>query len=246
MYSANHRYYNHSGDIFIFGAGGHAKTIASAVKLRGEHRVAAFVVDQVSASMPTQLLGSPVLSLAELQRQRNMPRQFIVGIGDNELRSRKSVELESQGFELVNIAHPFASIGDATVIGRGVFLSSGCSLDPEVTLRDGVIINVHAGVGHETVIGAYTHVSAGALIGAISRVGERCFFGMGSILISEINVGDDSYLGAGSVANKDVPANTIAVGSPARFRSRFAVDTTQPSPTAESELKADHALTSST
>jgi sugar O-acyltransferase (sialic acid O-acetyltransferase NeuD family) len=151
-----------------------------------------------------------------------MPRQFILGIGDNETRCRKTAELEMQGFEPINIVHPFASIGDSTVMGRGVFLSSGCSIDPSVTLRDGVIINVHAAVGHDTVIDDYTHVSAGAIIGATSKVGKRCFFGIGAILTSEVDVGDDVFVGAGAVANKSIPSNMLAVGAPARFRSRNA------------------------
>jgi bifunctional UDP-N-acetylglucosamine pyrophosphorylase/glucosamine-1-phosphate N-acetyltransferase len=35
-------------------------------------------------------------------------------------------------------------------------------------------------------------------------------------LIAPVTVGEDSYTGAGSVINKDVPAGRLAVGAPAR------------------------------
>ncbi len=37
------------------------------------------------------------------------------------------------------------------------------------------------------------------------------------MLIAPIKVGDGVVTGAGTVANKDIPANKLAVGSPARF-----------------------------
>jgi bifunctional UDP-N-acetylglucosamine pyrophosphorylase/glucosamine-1-phosphate N-acetyltransferase len=53
-------------------------------------------------------------------------------------------------------------------------------------------------------------------------IGNRAFIGSDTILRAPITVGDDAMTGAGSVVTRDVPAGKLAVGVPARIRSRRA------------------------
>jgi len=41
--------------------------------------------------------------------------------------------------------------------------------------------------------------------------------GSGATILSHVTVGENAIIGAGSVVTKDVPANTIIAGNPARF-----------------------------
>ena len=41
--------------------------------------------------------------------------------------------------------------------------------------------------------------------------------GSGATILSHVTVGENAIIGAGSVVTKDVPANTIVAGNPARF-----------------------------
>ena len=45
---------------------------------------------------------------------------------------------------------------------------------------------------------------------------DNCFIGLGSIIMPGVKIGPNSVVGAGSVVTKDVPPNTVVVGSPAR------------------------------
>jgi bifunctional UDP-N-acetylglucosamine pyrophosphorylase / glucosamine-1-phosphate N-acetyltransferase len=47
-------------------------------------------------------------------------------------------------------------------------------------------------------------------------IGERVFIGSDTMLVAPIKIGDDARTGAGAVVTKDIPANTLAVGVPAR------------------------------
>jgi UDP-perosamine 4-acetyltransferase len=220
MFSSNHHSYNHAGDILIYGSGGHALTVFSAVKLRGDHQVSAFVIDEVSEATPKSLYGVPVIAQQDLSGKPSLPRDFIVAIGDNVVREQKTELMESQGYRCVSIVHPFSCIGVGTTLGRGVFISTGAVLDPEVELGDGVIVNVKAGVGHNTKVGAYTHFCPRASIGGNSTIGNRCFFSMCSTVIPGIDIGDDVFVGVGAIATKSIPDNMLAVGAPARLRKR--------------------------
>ncbi len=45
-----------------------------------------------------------------------------------------------------------------------------------------------------------------------TRIGERAFIGSNSTLVAPIEIGPDSYVGAGSVITESVPAQTLALG----------------------------------
>ena len=52
-------------------------------------------------------------------------------------------------------------------------------------------------------------------IGKVS-IGDNVFIGAGSIVLPGVTIGDNLVIGAGSVVTKDIPPNTLALGSPAK------------------------------
>ena len=48
------------------------------------------------------------------------------------------------------------------------------------------------------------------------HIGKNVWFGSGAIVLPGVTIGDNSIIGAGSVVTKDIPANVIAVGNPAK------------------------------
>ncbi len=47
-------------------------------------------------------------------------------------------------------------------------------------------------------------------------IGKNCFIGCNSLILKGVNIGDNSTIGAGSVVTKNIPANVIAAGNPAK------------------------------
>ncbi|GAA3677737.1 sugar O-acetyltransferase [Arthrobacter ginkgonis] len=47
-------------------------------------------------------------------------------------------------------------------------------------------------------------------------IGDNVWLGGGVIVLPGVSIGDNSVVGAGSVVTKDIPANAVAVGNPAR------------------------------
>lgn len=47
-------------------------------------------------------------------------------------------------------------------------------------------------------------------------IGNNVWFGGNVIVLSGVNIGDNSVIGAGSVVTKDIPANVIAAGNPCK------------------------------
>ncbi|MDI1459110.1 sugar O-acetyltransferase [Streptomyces sp. NPDC003388] len=47
-------------------------------------------------------------------------------------------------------------------------------------------------------------------------IGDNVWIGGGAIVLPGVTIGENSVIGAGAVVTKDVPANVVAVGNPAR------------------------------
>lgn len=60
------------------------------------------------------------------------------------------------------------------------------------------------------------HIDPGYEGDAPVTIGAHVWVGMNCIILKGVNIGDGAVIGAGSVVTRDIPAYTLAVGSPAR------------------------------
>lgn len=51
----------------------------------------------------------------------------------------------------------------------------------------------------------------------VTRIGDNVFIGVYAVVMPGVTIGDNVVIGAGSIVTKDIPANTIAAGNPARI-----------------------------
>ena len=90
------------------------------------------------------------------------------------------------------------------------------------TLGPGVKMGHFSYIGNAT-IGAKTNIGAGTITCNYdgqkkhhTEIGEDAFIGSDTMLVAPLKMGDRSRTGAGAVVTKDVPADTLVVGMPAR------------------------------
>ena len=130
-------------------------------------------------------------------------------------------------------------------VGRGARIGAGVVVGPYAYLRPGTVLEAAAKVGAYCEV-KNTRVGEGSKVPHLSYVGDAdigtgvnlgagtitanydgtnksrtviedgVFTGINTNLIAPVTIGRDSYLGAGSVVNKDIPAGKLAVGAPAR------------------------------
>lgn len=48
------------------------------------------------------------------------------------------------------------------------------------------------------------------------HIGKNCWLGAGVIVLPGVTIGDNSVIGAGSLVNKDIPPDVVAVGTPCK------------------------------
>jgi serine O-acetyltransferase len=106
---------------------------------------------------------------------------------------------------------------------------TGIDLPCEVTLGRRVRIDHFGGVivSGDTIIGDDVIIRNGVTIGlrrtgrrGAPVIGNRVDIGAGAKILGSITIGDDVAIGANAVVLKDVPANSIAVGVPAKILPR--------------------------
>lgn len=135
-----------------------------------------------------------------------------------EVRQMLSRLFGRQVDETLRVFPPFyTDFGKNTTIGKNVFINACCHFQDQggITLGDGCLI------GHNVVFATLNHGFAPAdrasLYPASIVLGKNVWVGSNSTLLQGIRIGDNAVIGAGSVVTKDVPANTIVGGVPARI-----------------------------
>lgn len=143
-----------------------------------------------------------------------------------EVRQMLSRLFGRQVDETLRVFPPFyTDFGKNITIGKNVFINACCHFQDQggITLGDGCLI------GHNVVFATLNHGFAPAdrasLYPAPIVLGKNVWVGSNSTLLQGIRIGDNAVIGAGSVVTKDVPANTIVGGVPARILRR--IDTEQ-------------------
>jgi acetyltransferase-like isoleucine patch superfamily enzyme len=92
-------------------------------------------------------------------------------------------------------------------------IGSGVLFDK--TFPQGIHIGAHSFLTNDVVVLTHDHSTSRWRLH--TRIGERCFIGMKSIILPGITIGNDVIVGAGSVVTKDVPSNCLVAGNPAKL-----------------------------
>jgi acetyltransferase-like isoleucine patch superfamily enzyme len=119
--------------------------------------------------------------------------------------------------ESVAVFPPFYSdFGKNITLGKRVFINSGCKFQDQ----GGVVIGDDCLIGHNTVLATLNHDLAPSrradMHPAPIVIGRNVWIGANVTVLSGVTIGDNAVVAAASVVTKDVPENTVVVGSPAR------------------------------
>ena len=124
-------------------------------------------------------------------------------------------------------------IGDETKIGAFVEIQKNarvgrrCKISSHTFICEGVDIEDNVFVGHSVTFINDLYPRATTVNGELQSeadwkvektlVKKGASIGSGSTILANVTIGENAIVGAGSVVRKDVPANAIVAGNPAKF-----------------------------
>jgi len=124
-------------------------------------------------------------------------------------------------------------IGDETKIGAFVEIQKNakigkrCKISSHTFVCEGVTIEDNVFVGHGVVFINDSYPRATTAEGELKTeadwkvertvVGRGASIGSGATILANLRIGENAIVGAGSVVTRDVPANGIVAGNPAKL-----------------------------
>ena len=242
----------------VFGAGGHARSVADVLERLGESVVAVagdaggrewhvdVLEDEAAAiewvvteglqavvaigesTVRLSLLGK-LQTAAQLARTASGTAHSTKG---EAARSAHSTETGPDVSSSVQYAPAVvaasATVSPRAVLGPGTVVLEHAHVGPSARLGVGVIVNTGAVVEHDCIVGDGAHIAPGAALLGAARAGDGTFVGSGARVLPGIELGVGVTVGAGSVVTRGVPDGNTVIGVPARLATSRPAEDVHP------------------
>jgi acetyltransferase-like isoleucine patch superfamily enzyme len=135
----------------------------------------------------------------------------------DDVRQRLGEIMGTRIDESTTIFPPFyINFGRFTALGKNVFINHACSfLDiGGITIEDNVMIGPRVNITSET--HPLNSADREALIPKPVIIRRNAWIGAGATILPGVTIGENAVVAAGAVVSRDVPANTVVAGIPAK------------------------------
>jgi acetyltransferase-like isoleucine patch superfamily enzyme len=119
-----------------------------------------------------------------------------------------------------------SKIGAFVEIQKNAIIGKRCKISSHTFICEGVTIEDNVFIGHGVTFINDSYPRATTTDGSLQTeadwrvertlIKKGASIGSGSTILSNTTVGENAIVGAGSVVTKDVPANTVVAGNPAK------------------------------
>ncbi len=204
-------------ELIIVGANGFGREVLQWAKdtiaVKGNWVIKGFIDDNLMAlngyACDKKILGT----IASWQPSEN--EVFTCAIAMPAVKEKIVRLLQSKGANFINLVHPTAIIGDYCEIGEGLLVTPRAKISPNVKIGNFVTI-LGSGAGHDASIGDFSTISGNCSVNGHVVLGKRVFVGSNVCIAPSKKIGDDVFIGMGSIVVSNIKAGYKVMGNPAK------------------------------
>lgn len=204
-------------EIAVYGAGGFGREvnliIQQLIKKGYPYHFLGFFDDEDKSSE----FGKSYLGNTEKLNNWESPISIALAIGNGNIRKKVIERIKNPMVEFSKVVSPYAIFNDIINIGKGSIICAGANLTTNIKIGDFVVLNLNTTVGHDCLLENFTSVMPGANLAGNVTLRECSFVGSGANVLNGVEIAENSVLGAGGVLTKNLEANKIAMGVPAKI-----------------------------
>lgn len=196
-----------------------------------------YITDEKKIKRPTRIAEGAKISNSAIISEQNVTIEDDVIIMDNVIIKEKvCIGKGSIIHENVIIGTPgfyyYGNEDERKLVhsAGGVIIGSNVEVHPGTVIQKGVLggnteignnvkIDMLCKIGHDAVIGDNCTITGGSTISAGNKIGDDVFFGIGSVTVPNIQIGDSVKVSAGTVVGENV-SNDVQIINMNNFNNK--------------------------
>jgi sugar O-acyltransferase (sialic acid O-acetyltransferase NeuD family) len=199
--------------IIIIGAGGHAAEIDEYIqhsqRIKGFRELSIIgFLDDNPESYAGYKFSAPLL--AGLKDHKVIKGQhYLMGIANLKYRKYFIDKFKAEGAQFISFIHCSAFVSESSLTGEGTIIGPNANIGPNVRIGNYNLINSRCSLGHDTIIGDYNFICPNVCFSGFTKVGDENLFGINSVTIPNISIGNRNKIAAGMILDNNVGDDSI-------------------------------------
>ena len=203
-------------DLYIIGAGSVGGHLAINLnQYSSDYNLCGFFDDSYK-KIGEYYCGIPVLgSISELNNLEEVSLFLSIALPKVKKKIYEQLKIKSR-FSWPSFVHKKTWVSNEVEIGSGSIIYPGTTINYGSSLGGFAVVNMNCSLGHHTFVGNFASLAPGVNTGGHTTIEDCVEMGIGSSTVQDVVIGENSVIGGAAMVTKSIPANSLAVGVPAR------------------------------
>lgn len=179
-----------------------------------EYVIKGFLDDKADALDGFENYPAIISSVEEYKIQEN--DVFVCALGSIKWKKHYVELILAKAGTFINLIHPSTAVNTNAVIGNGLIAFMYANISNDCVIEDFVTIQGYVGLGHDTKICKWSHLSSYSFTGGFVVLEEEVILNTRATILPHVTVRKGATVGASSLVIKNVKENTTVFGVPAK------------------------------
>lgn len=207
-------------DLVIIGTGGVGRETAQMVEdineETNEWNLLGFIDDNKDL-MGKEINGYKVLGDRFYLNNYKKEVYVVIAIANHLVKEGLVNSLINKNIKYATLIHPSVRVNRTITIGEGCIIYPNVIMTVNIKIGNHVIISPKSGIGHDSIIEDYVTILWNVNVSGAEKIRQGATLGSGCTIIQGLEIGRNSFVGAGAVVIRNIEEYKTAVGVPTKY-----------------------------